>query len=110
MTRIRLLIAAAVCSWTPYAAANDDWQAKALDAVRAEPQVVEAMFTGTSSFWASMPDNGSDRRGYAQFLCTTLMLQGMPVGDFYVIRVFDSAAMARNEMAEIGRFDCERTG
>jgi hypothetical protein len=85
-----------------------DWKAQAVSLAKAEPQVVDAMFSGASSFWTSALDDGSRRDGFADYLCLVMHDAGMPSGDFYVIRVWDAAAMARDEMKEIGRAECAR--
>lgn len=90
-------------------AAASDWRADAVADVRSEQKVVEAQFAGPSSFWASVRDDGSRRDGFASYLCTSLRLSGMPVGETYVIRIWDAAAMARGEQREIGRDVCTKS-
>jgi hypothetical protein len=53
-----------------------------------------------------MRDDGSRRDGFAEYLCLVLHEHGMPKGDLVVIHIWDAAALARNEMREIGKFDC----
>lgn len=91
-------------------AKDQSWREKAVAAIIADnSKIVEAMFPNDArnSFWVSMRDDGSRRDGFAEYLCLALHEQGMPKGDFVVIRIWDAGAMARNEMHEIGRFDCQ---
>lgn len=91
-------------------AKDQSWREKAVAEITAdEPKIVEAMFPSDArnSFWASVRDDGSRRDGFAEYLCLALHEHGMPKGDFVVIRIWDAGAMARNEMKEIGRFDCQ---
>lgn len=89
---------------------TDAWRQKALKAVKAEPKVVEAIFPNDArnSFWASVRDDGTRRDGYAEYLCMSLVENGMPKGSFIVIRIWDARAMARSTMREIGKYDCKR--
>lgn len=87
-----------------------DWKEEAIAEIRSEPKVVEAMFTGSSSLWVSVRDNGSRRDGLAESMCVLLHSAGMPTGDFYVVHVWDAAQMARGENVELGRFECSKKG
>ncbi|KAB2781200.1 hypothetical protein [Brucella anthropi] len=91
-------------------AQDQSWREKAVTAIIADnSKIVEAMFPNDArnSFWVSLRDDGSRQDGFAEYLCLALHEQGMPKGDFVVIRIWDAGAMARNEMEEIGRFDCQ---
>ena len=107
---VRIAITALLCAVALPVGAQDAWRDDYVEAVRAESGIREAMFTGPVSFWASMSDDGTRRDGFAEFLCVVAMQNGMPVGDFFVIKIWDFHAMLRKEMREIGRFNCERKG
>lgn len=108
MRLIACLLAAMLAS---SALAAEPWMNKALDLMKEEPKVVEALFNQDSarSFWVSMVDDGSRRDGFAEYLCIVLYDAGMPVGGFTVIHIWDAGAMASGLMKEIGRYDCERS-
>lgn len=88
------------------AAADEAWRDKAVDLIRKEKKVVEAMFTQNISLWVSVRDDGTNRDGYADYICLVLGDAGMPKGDFVIIRILDAAALAKEEMKELGRSEC----
>lgn len=85
-----------------------DWRDVATEAVLKEKSVIDAMFTQRISLWVSMRDDGSRRDGFASYLCVVLHNSGMESGDFVVIRIWDAAAMAREKMVEIGKYECSK--
>lgn len=89
-------------------AVDPSWMNAATESVLSDRVVVDAMFPNgaSTSFWASVRDDGTRRDGYAQSICAALHQSGMPAGAFTVIHVWDAAAMARNELKELGRAEC----
>jgi hypothetical protein len=51
--------------------------APALAKIKAEPKVKEAIITDSKVMYASVLDDGTDRSGYAQYLCQVLSNQGI---------------------------------
>jgi hypothetical protein len=45
---------------------------KALEAVKAEPKVMEAIITDADVLYVSVIDDGTSRKGYAEYLCEVL--------------------------------------
>lgn len=103
-----LTAALSMLAASPLAAATADWRDTATALIRQEKTVVDAMFTQPISLWVSMRDDGSRRDGFANYLCMVLYDAGMQPGDFVVIKILDAAAMAREEMSEIGRYECAK--
>lgn len=101
-----LSLALGISTATAVAADETDWRTKGLELVRAESYVVDAIWSQDISLWVSMKDDGSDRSGYAQVLCFSLRDAGRQPDDFVVIRIYDAAAMARDELRQIGRAEC----
>lgn len=90
-------------------AATADWRDDAVKLVKQEPKVVEAAFPGPVSFWASVQDDGSNRDGFANYLCLVLADAGMPEGASAIVHVWDAASMPGDgEMRELGQADCRR--
>lgn len=102
-----LITAAAMLMST---AAYADWKDAALEEIRAEPKVVEAMFqNGGRTLWVSMQDDGTSRDGYANYLCLILSGAGQPTGANVTVRIWDAAVM-RDELKEIGEGYCRSGG
>lgn len=89
------------------ATAGTEWKAEALEEIKAEQNVVEAMWSRPSILWVSMRDDGSRRDGYADYLCMVLRDHGKPDKDRIRIRIWDAYAMAREELKDIGSSWCE---
>ena len=53
-----------------------------------------------------MFDDGSNRDGYAQYLCLILREHGIPSNKLIVIRIWDAAEMARENFNELGKHEC----
>lgn len=87
-------------------ALSQDWKNSAIDELKTEKSIVETLFTGSSSLWVSMVDDGSSRDGFAQYVCLILIEKGMPSGDLVVISIWDAAEMARGNQKRIGRHEC----
>lgn len=107
------LTASALMAGHGAAVADDaaDWRARATARVLKENKrtIVDAMFPNGSStsFWASRRADGTRHDGFAQYLCLELAAAKPPGGRaFTVIHVWDAAAMARGQLAEIGRHEC----
>ncbi|SHI80285.1 hypothetical protein SAMN02745911_1216 [Aureimonas altamirensis DSM 21988] len=87
------------------AVAQDDPRDRALAAVNEEQSVVEALWSTYRTMWVSMRDDGSNRRGFAEYLC--LVLNDYDLGEGSIrVRIFDAGAMARGEQREIGEATC----
>jgi hypothetical protein len=102
-----LLISLGICAAISAPAAAQGWRDNAVAAIKAEPKVVDAMFTQDISLWVSVPDDGSRRDGLAEFFCLLVHESGMESSDFVIIKVWDAAAMARGDMREIGKTECQ---
>lgn len=46
--------------------------ALALEAIKKEPKVIEALITEANVLYASVIDDGTSRKGYAEYLCMVL--------------------------------------
>lgn len=105
---MRLAFAAALLASVP-ALAMEPWQSTALDDIRSEPKVVEAMFPNeqSSTLWVSVRDDGTSRDGFAKYLCLSLAMAGMPEGHSVAVHVYDAARM-KDEMRELGGHTCRR--
>lgn len=88
--------------------AADDWREKAIALIREEPKVIEAMFPQPISLWVSARDDGSNRDGYADYVCLLLSEAGMPQGEHITIRILDAAALSNDQMTELGRGQCSK--
>lgn len=104
----RLIVTLAIAVSLVSASLAADWREKAVETIKSEPKVVDALFTQDISLWVSMRDDGSRRDGFAEYLCMTLHEEGMNVGDFVIIKILDAAALAQQNTKEIGRFECEK--
>lgn len=107
---MRSLFTAVACLALATSATAADWRDKVIEEIRKEPKVVEAMFPQKISLWISVQDDGTDRSGFADYFCTLLHSAGMEDGDFIVIKIWDAAAMAKDEMVELGRSECSKKG
>ena len=112
--KVRKLFAGAfIIAWVSTVSnANEanGWKLKSAEEVRNEKSVVEAMFpdNSSSSFWASVRDDGSRRDGYADYLCLVLKDSGMPKGKFVLIKIWDAYSMTDGKFKEIGRSECKK--
>jgi hypothetical protein len=77
----------------------------ALAAVNAEPKVKDAAWNNTHdpSLLAGVFDDGSNRDGYAEYLCMVLAEHNLRGG---VVRVMDVAKAARDDWKELGKAWC----
>lgn len=85
------------------------WRKAGLELVRAEKQVVEAIWTQDISLWVSVIDDGNDRSPFAEYVCVLLRDAGrtQTAVDFVIVKVFDIAAMRAGEMVELGKAICQ---
>ncbi|UVC08965.1 hypothetical protein IHQ71_28275 [Rhizobium sp. TH2] len=88
----------------------DEWRSQAIEQIKTAKVVIDATFTQPSSLWVSVHDDGTRRDGLAESFCVDLFSAGMPVGSSVIITVWDAAAMAREDLVELGKYQCERTG
>jgi hypothetical protein len=86
----------------------EDWRDRAIPIVKSEPKVVDAMFSQRKSLWVSVRDDGSRRDSFADYICLTLSDAEMPTGESVIITIWDAAAMAREEMKELGKSSCSK--
>ncbi len=87
-------------------AAAADWRSQALTDVKAEPKVVDAIWSQDISLWVSVADDGSDRSGFAGYLCMLVSDAGRPDSSIVIVSILDAAALARNERKELGKAEC----
>lgn len=83
-----------------------DWHDAAIEMIRNEPKVVEAMFPHDGGLWVSVAPDGTPRDGLAEYMCLVMLDAGKPPKEFVVVHIWDAAAMARGALVEIGRSDC----
>ena len=98
----------ALCLATAPATSQENWRDEAVAYLLKEDAktVVEAMFTQDISLWISVRDDGSRRDGLAEYFC--LVLQDfMPADDMAIITIWDAAAMASDELKELGKSTCD---
>ena len=86
---------------------QEEWQTKALKAVKAEKTVIDARWrmAETNVLWVSMQADGSSRDGFAQYLCILLMKAGAPEGDLKTVWIYDPATF-KTGGKEIGIAAC----
>lgn len=92
-------------------AAFEEWKTNgpgglALDALRAEKQVINAAWFSEGTLWIGVWDDGSRRDGYAQAMCEAISIGGWH-GDAY-IHVGDNRALQAGDLKEIGKYHCKR--
>ncbi len=61
--------------------------AKALEAIKTEPKVAEALITNANVLYVSVKDDGTRRDGYAEYLCQVLREYGSNVNRVKVTEV-----------------------
>lgn len=87
--------------------AADGWRENAVKLAVEEPKIHEALWSQDLSFWVSVVDDGTKRNGYAQYLCFVLNDAGRPKDEIIIITVWDRAAMAKNNLKELGKATCQ---
>jgi hypothetical protein len=105
---LKYLLAGAFTLLPPIGQAQElkPWQDIALELVRNEARVLDAMWSQSISFWVAMADNGSRRDGYAEYICFILADAGMPDGTFVSISIWDAATMNSNKLKKLGQANC----
>lgn len=88
------------------AAGEEAWRENAITLAKAEKKVIDATWAQAISFWVSVADDGTRRDGFAEYLCLVLTEAGRPAGEFVVVKVWDHAAMVKDNLKEIGRAEC----
>ena len=83
------------------------WQEKAVTLTKAEGKVIEARWSNTDSFWVMVDDDGSDRTGFAQYVCLILNDAGRPEGTFAAITVWDAKAATTAQPKQLGKAYCQ---
>lgn len=102
------LIAAALLamtSTTGLAAELEPWQEKSIDLATSEAAIHDASWSQDISFWVSVSDNGTDRSGYADYVCLLLNEAGRPQGEFIAVTVWD--ALGTNNSKQLGKTYCQ---
>ena len=107
---LKPVVAALMLSFAVPAMAADyqpnEWQQKALDLINQEPKVHDAIWNQAISVWVAVDDDGTDRRGYGEYVCILLNHAGKPVGEFVAITVVDYAAMLKGDFRQLGKAPC----
>ena len=85
---------------------NEPWRVKAVEVLLEEPTVSAALWSQEISFWIAVPDDGSNRRGFAEYTCLLLNKAGKPEGYFVSITVLDQAAMLAGDLKQLGKAPC----
>ncbi|MCR9123019.1 MAG: hypothetical protein NXH91_12180 [Phyllobacteriaceae bacterium] len=94
----------ASCSNTVFA--DESWRETALTLANEEAKVRDALWSQDISFWIAVDDDGTDRSGYAQYICLLLSQAGRPQGEFVSVTVWDYASMATQSPKRLGRANC----
>jgi len=109
---MKTIIAGLLLASSASVAASDEWKAEAwrtemVALARSEPSVIDALWSAPSSFWVAMQDNGSERDGFASYLCLLTIDAGMPDGEMFRVSIVDIAALANDEISRIGEAVCQ---
>jgi len=60
---------------------------KALEALQSEPKVKEAIITDANVLYVSVEDDGTNRKGYADYLCQVLAENGSTISWIKIVKV-----------------------
>ena len=90
-------ISLALVAFTQTAVAEDapqPWQAKALKTVKQEKKVIDARWRSAESnmLWVAVQPDGSNRDGFAQYLCMIFNKAGAPEGELKTVWIYDPAS------------------
>ena len=78
----------------------------ALAAIQSEPKVINAAWGATpASIFVGVHNDGSNRNGYAQYICLLIRQHG--VNGSTVIHILDAIQMSNNKKVELGKFICK---
>lgn len=111
--QLSTLILATACIAAPQHTFAEDyiatgWRKDALEYILQDnASIREALWNGPISFWVSRDNDGTRHDGFADYLCLELRSNGMPDGDFAVIKIWSHQDMLRGDLKEIGRSDCK---
>lgn len=107
---MKYLIAAALLamtSTTGLATELEPWQIKGAELAAAEPKIYEAYWSQNISLWVSVKDNGTNRAGYADYICLVLNQAGRPQGEFVAVTVWDVKGLGTNNSKQLGKTYCQ---
>ncbi|APX70520.1 MULTISPECIES: hypothetical protein [Brucella] len=84
-----------------------DWQKAGLEKIKEEKKVRDAMWSQGISLWVGLDDDGTNRRGFGEYICLVLNQAGRPKGKFVSVSLLDHAAFMRGEHKELGKAVCQ---
>ena len=102
-----LSVAAILAATTAHAGGIEPWQERAVELAEGEPKVIDATWSQDISFWVTTSDDGSNRDGFASYLCLILMDAGKPKGEFVAVTVWDAATEAPDSPRRLGKAYCQ---
>jgi hypothetical protein len=104
-----IIILAASLFFNDFSYAEEDKFDKAIKAVKAEPKVKSAEWNNKSeslpSLLVGVIDDGTNRNGYAEYICLVLSEHGIKGG---VVRIMDEASGQRGQWKELGKASCPK--
>lgn len=78
-----------------------------LRAMGEEPKVKDSLVTDTGALYIGVMDDGTNRNGYAEYVCMVANDFAQPPERDRLVKIIDIAAVARNEgFKELGRHWC----
>ncbi|MEL7454318.1 MAG: hypothetical protein AAGJ50_13210 [Pseudomonadota bacterium] len=101
-----LLVPAIIAMFAVPAAADEAWRDEAVKLAKEEPKIRDAMWSQSISFWITLDDDGTDRSGYASFVCLLLNQAGKPEGNFVIVTAWDHVSTATNNPKQLGKAQC----
>lgn len=79
-----------------------------LSAIRSESRVSQALLTSTGNIYVAVPDNGSDQKGFAMYVCeVSREFASEGVREKLVKVVSAQSARGSSSLVEIGRYWCD---
>lgn len=85
----------------------EPWQNKGTELAKAEPKIMDAVWSQKISFWISVKDDGTDRTSFADYVCLLLNDAGRPQGEFIAITVWDAMGQGTDNPIQLGKSYCE---
>lgn len=82
----------------------DPRRARALAELLKETQIKDGVWASDSSLWVAVLDNGTNRNGYAAYVCGVVRAHGLRE---FTVRVQDAAALLRDELVTLGSHFCK---